>query len=573
MRRVHRAAGRPECRRKRAESIDQKAREGGTPMTTRSRLRTTGAAITIACLAASVGIVTQATATTAPADSSPVLSKASSAAAPAGLPTVRNIPITASSHPFNGAAWQNVPIDLSQYGYTEKEYLISGKANVYNWIPGGNYQTEVLRSGDYATRMMVRMPKNMKKWSGNVNVEIVNMTAGYDWTAIWSALWERTLKDGDVYIGVTSKANIVPALQAFDAARYADLNWSNPLPPEQQACGRLPGEAGYNPNTSKLYENGLIWDILSQAGTLLKSNSKANPLGKAARNVILSGESQSSGYLLTYYRYFTPTATLANGKPIFDGYFAETLVGNAGAPINQCANTTTPLAADDPQRAAFPERSIPWIGINSQWDYPGVRNWTTPADANTATHKARFWELAGSNHGWEWQYLYGDANAEDLIKSGFDDPATYAWSCGVNNPEVPFYMAEKAAYEALKKWISTGKAPARAPRILTWASGVTDRTLYDPLNNGMGGIRYPMVAVPVASFGAGQYTLSGDCTGQIVPFDEPTLSALYPSKGYYLAQYKAATDQLVKDGFLLKDDVSKLLALAAANTSIPTQGS
>ena len=143
----------------------------------------------------------------------------------------------------------------------------------------------------------------------------------------------------------------------------------------------------------------------------------------------MSGESQSSNFLLTYYRWFTPSAKLANGKPVYDAYFAETQVGitagdanatiAAGTPINQCAQVTNPLAADDPQQTTFPQRSVPWIGINSQWDYPGVRGWTAPADSNTAKNKVRFWELAGSNHGWEWQYLYGDANAEDLLKAGF----------------------------------------------------------------------------------------------------------------------------------------------------------
>ena len=77
---------------------------------------------------------------------------------------------------------------------------------------------------------------------------------------------------------------------------------------------------------------------------------------------------------------------------------------------------------------------MPWIGINSTWDYPGVRGWTAPADSNTTTSKRRFWEIASANHGWEWQYLYGDANKDDLLKAGFYDPALYDWSCGANNP-------------------------------------------------------------------------------------------------------------------------------------------
>jgi hypothetical protein len=490
-----------------------------------------------------------------------------------GLPTTQLIPTTATSHPWNGAAWQNKPIDLSKYGYVEKEYYLSGQANVYNWVPYSNYSTQVTASGPYTTRMDIRRPANMKKWSGKVVVEIINMSAGYDWTAVWSALWQRVLADNDIYIGITSKPNVLPGMVAFDAARYGSLSFANPVPAAQQACGRLPDEAGYNPNLSKLYENGLIWDILTQTGRLLKSSSRDNPLGKPAKQVILSGESQGSNFLVTYYRYFTPAAFLPNGKPVYDGYFVETQVGIAGTAINQCANTATPLADDDPQKTTFPRRSVPWIGINSGWDYPGVRGWTAPADSNTADNKVRFWEIAGSNHGWEWQYLYGDASKDDLLKAGFGDPASYDWSCGDNNPEVPFYMAEKAAYEALKKWANGGAAPPRAPRILTHASTTIDTTLYDGLGNAMGGIRFPMVEAPVASFGPGQYALTGDCTTQIVPFSSATLSSLYPTRANYLAKYNAATDALLKGGFILKDDVKPLRDLANKVTSIQTQGS
>lgn len=486
------------------------------------------------------------------------------------LPTTHLIKTTATSHPFNGAAWQNKPINLSKLGYVEQEYTLSGRSNVYDWTPNGDFSTSVLRSGDYTTRLDVRRPKNMKHWSGKVVVEIINMSAGYDWTAIWSALWERVVKDHDIWVGVTSKPNVIPGMQQFDPQRYAGLSWTNPLPADQQACGSLPGDPGYNPNLSKLYENGLAWDMFTQTGRLLKSNSASNPLGARAKQVVLSGESQSANYMLTYYRFFTPSALLTNGKPVYDGYLAETNTGPAGAPINQCA---TPLATDDAQRA-FPDRAVPWAGINSQWDYPGARRWDTRPDANTKAAKHSFWQLAGSNHGWLWQYLYGDANKTDLLKAGFDDPATYDWSCGPNNPEIPLYMSEKALYEQLKRWISTGKAPAQAPRILHSpvdpGNGFDDKTTYDALNNAMGGIRYPMIQVPVASFGIGQYALTGDCTSQIVPFDQATLAALYPSKAYYLKQYKAATQQLLDNGYILKEDVQPLLRTAQQVTSIPT---
>jgi hypothetical protein len=66
------------------------------------------------------------------------------------LPQIEGpIPVTDTSHIWNGAAWQWVPIDLSDYGYVEKEYYVSGRAKVYQAVPYSDYQTQVLRSGPY----------------------------------------------------------------------------------------------------------------------------------------------------------------------------------------------------------------------------------------------------------------------------------------------------------------------------------------------------------------------------------------------------------------------------------------
>jgi hypothetical protein len=490
------------------------------------------------------------------------------------LPTTELIPTTRKSHPWNGAAWQNVPIDLAKRGYVEKEYYLSGVSNVYEWIPYTGYATKVTASGPYTTRMDVRMPKDMDEWSGDVVVEIINMSAGYDWTAVWSALWQRVLKNGDVYVGITSKPNVLPGLLRFDRKRYKRLNWANPVPAEQQTCGKLPRQKRYDPNLSRLYENGLVYDVLSQAGRLLKSSDASNPLGRPATQVLLSGESQSASLLLTYYRYFSRAAQLASGQPVYDGYLAETMVDIhsdlsgliPGDRISQCAPA---LPKDDPQDTTFPDRSAPWLGINSGWDYPGVRGWRAPADSDTATSRKAFWELAGSNHGWEWQYDYGDATKKDLLKAGFYDPATYAWSCTPNNPEVPFYMAEKAAYEHLQRWAAGGAAPPSAPRIKTHRTKKVDTTSYDRFGNARGGLRFPMVEVPIASFGPGQYALTGDCTDQIKPFSARVLRKLYPSRADYLKAYDRVTRALLRGGFVLKSDAKALRASARRVSSIP----
>ena len=92
-------------------------------------------------------------------------------AAPAGaatpLPQVTGpIAETASSYPFGAADHERVPEDLARVGYTEQEYFVSGKANVYNWPAPG---PAVVRTAGapYTTRILVRRPATASSFSGN----------------------------------------------------------------------------------------------------------------------------------------------------------------------------------------------------------------------------------------------------------------------------------------------------------------------------------------------------------------------------------------------------------------------
>ena len=465
------------------------------------------------------------------------------------------IPVTADSHPFNGAAWQHKPIMLNKYGYVEFEYFASGTANVYNNAPNAGFKLTTTASGPYNTRVIIRRPKDMKKFSGRVVVEIINMTAGYDWTAMWAALWERVVDNGDVYVGITSKPNVFDSMKTFDSTRYASLSMANPIAANEQVCGKLPEEAGYNPNLSKLYENGLAYDIFSQVGALMKTKGATNPIGKPAKYVYLAGESQSGNYLITYYKFVHPLATLS-GKPVYDGFIAEASISPSGSPINQCA---TALPSGDPQ-IRIPGRSEPIVLINSQWDFYPYRKSDPKPDSNTARDKSRTWEVSGSNHGWTFQYLYGDASEEDLAKIG---TSSGLWKCTKDRPEVPLYMPEKAMYEGLIKWVEKGKAPPSANRIVL-KPGTYDIE-YDANGNALGGLKMPMFAVPIATFGEGHYVLSNGCP-EIVPFSSEKLRELYGSNAQYVKRYTAVTEKLVRDGFLLEED-AKTLIRAASNTN------
>ena len=473
------------------------------------------------------------------------------------IPSVEGpIPVTAASHVWNGAEWQWVPIHLEAHGYVEEEHYVSGTANVYEVLPASDYQVKALRSGPYTTRIIVRRPANMRRWSGRVAVEIINMSAGYDWTANWAALWESIIERRDIYVGITSKPNVLPGMTRFDAARYGRLSFANPLPPAEQTCGRLPSESGYDPNLSRLYENGLAYDIFSQVGALLKSSSPMNPLGSPARRAYLVGESQSGGYINVYYKWIHQLARLPDGKPVFDGFLIEDFgTGpSSSAALHQCA---APLAADDPQRV-LNHHAEPLVVVNSQVFYPRVGR---PPNSDAPGNRFMLWMTAGASHGWTQQYDYSDAAREDLQKAGFvvGDGDFSHFTCDQRQPEIELYMFERTLYAYLDRWVSSGKAPPAAPD----PEIQNGQYVLDADGNILGGLRMPEMEVPIATY-RGTLTPSADCTSAVQPFSSQRLQQLYATHRLYTRAFKRAANGLVKQGFLLSTDARRLIARAKA---------
>ena len=76
----------------------------------------------------------------------------------ASIPAVKGpISVTADSYPFGAANRTNAPQDLSRAGYVEKEYLVSGFANVYDFDANGKVVVKTARA-PYTTRLLVRRP-------------------------------------------------------------------------------------------------------------------------------------------------------------------------------------------------------------------------------------------------------------------------------------------------------------------------------------------------------------------------------------------------------------------------------
>jgi hypothetical protein len=478
--------------------------------------------------------------------------------ASAPLKVTGPIEVTEKSYPFNAADHSTVPQDLAAFNYIEEEYFVSGKANVYDSDADRNV---IVRTPDapYTTRILIRRPADKSKFSGNVVVELNNPTALHDMDLQWMFCRDFFLENGDIWVGITVKPVAVKALKVFNPERYASLSMNNPQPPDQR-CEPKPGRLD---DTTSETENGLVWDIVSQVGALLKSDSESNPIRDyKVEYLIATGYSQTGGYLTTYINLIHPldTAKLEDGSPIDDGY----MIGDGDAfmfPINQCADAVPPGDSS----ITIKPRGVPIISVVTQ----GLLNMTIPArrpDSDTPEDKYRRYEIPGSSHV-NQKSMDNKPCEADSRKAGV--PPTPANCAGVNEygvTDFPIEFFMNSAFNNLYTWLRIGTLPPRSEPIMTEKAEGTDQILIrlDEHGNALGGVRNPYVDVPVATYYGQSRPLDEESAffcmlgGYKEPFNSDKIKSLYPIREDYLDKVKAMADRMVTERFLTKSDGERI---------------
>ena len=272
------------------------------------------------------------------------------------------LPTTATSHAFGAAAYQGVPEDLAAKGYEEREYTISGTANVYDWPAPG---PAVVRTAGapYTTRILVRRPIKGARSSGTVVVEPLNPSNLFDLNIGWAMMNRQLVANGDTWVGVTVKPVSIVALQRFDPQRYAALSMANPLGlDDPRNCTTVAADS------SRTTENGLAWDIMSQVGRLVAADDARNPAryapGRPPAKVYGFGYSQTGGYMYDYVNGIRPLALRAPGRQVYDGYIGAVGGGAfvGAGPIKQCSPGPP---RGDPRRQ-FGNVGVPCVHVMSQ---------------------------------------------------------------------------------------------------------------------------------------------------------------------------------------------------------------
>jgi hypothetical protein len=464
-----------------------------------------------------------------------------------GLPPVRVVgplSVTADSYPFGAADHTRVPEDLKKVGYVEEEFLVSGVANVYDWTSDGPARVRTANA-PYTTRVLIRRPADRARFSGTAILEPLNPSNRFDLNIGWAISHAQFVRNGDAWVGVTSKPISVVAMKAFNATRYAPLSWANSLPEgDPQNCATVAGDS------ARTTENGLIWDVLRQVGAWVKSRERSNPLNygresqTTVQRVYAWGYSQSGNFLVTYLNAIHPLDVRAFGKPLFDAYFLAVPSGLTA--IHQCAQAPGP---GDPRRQ-IASAGIPVMRVVTLSEYLRVDK---RHDSDTPPDLFRHYEVAGAAHATPDELTFAAAPA-DIVKAGIAVPPM---ECNEGpRSRFPNSVAFNAALRNLDEWVRKRTAPPRAEPIVV-ESG---KPVLDEHGNVKGGVRSPYVDVPTSSW-TGSSTGASFCfiAGHEIPFTRERVRSLYPTHAAYVDAVRKNVADLVSKRFIVREDGEELL--------------
>jgi hypothetical protein len=458
------------------------------------------------------------------------------------VPKATPLGFTADSYAFNSASRDLQPLDLASRGYTEEEFILSGSANVYDWAADGSLTVKT-PNAPYADRILVRRPSTRARFSGTVVVELMNNARRFDWPMMWGYSHDYFMEHGDAWVGITLPG-AVQGLKKFNPTRYAAVSFANPGAP----C------ASGGKNAAPDQEEGLRWDLFSQVAAALKSGAPGSPMaGFKVERVFMTTQ---AGDIVTYINAVHPRATLANGKPAFDGYMIKNPAG--AVRISQCAPGP---AQGDPRRVVKPV-NVPIVAVVAQGEVIGNLA-SRRLDSDDPAGRYRLYEIAGIAHIENYPYSALPSFADQITAVGAAQ-GTPDWPFNAKcEPEIPLgdnpllKYSYDAAFLNLDQWMRKGMEPPKADRILVKDGAI----VLDESGNGIGGVRSPFVDVPAATY----YTTSsgpGTCAelGHAAPFDQARIKKLYPDAKEYSSKVAQSIDRMTKERFLTESDAKRLKA-------------
>ena len=412
--------------------------------------------------------------------------------------------------------------------------------------------------------MLVRRPADQARFSGNVVIEILNASAMMDIDRMWVNTWQYLTRNGDIYIGVTSKGHVVDTLKRFDPARYEAMNWANPMPDREEPTG---GIFSFLPQ----FESGLYWDMQVELVKLLRTDSELNPIREYGKTYLyLLGWSQSGSYMSRILRSFAYQPENMENGPLFDGYL-EAGADCALAPINAYELRATDgvmMGGGSVPTSEVQMSREPYIAINTESENRGA-NWA--GDSDLPDYKFRTYQIAGTSHDAYYNMItyYEGHLREDAKKNCCELQFS---GCEGEPLDTPYQYIFQAALRNLYLWVREEIPAPHAPKIDTVPAGEKDfdaltlmhkaskmkyENKKDLFGNTTGGIRMAAMDYPVGRYQSYSTRADGSFDpmfGTVFPFPAEQLTAMYGSLAHYRELVERSAEETIALGFLLRED-------------------
>ena len=529
------------------------------------RVRSRRACMALAVLASSFGSFSAASVVTAAPPASAAMT-ASSGSVPS--PNVQGPILPTSGISFLGSTL----FPLSQVGYEESEYFLSGTATSYTsatpLAEDGKWHVTAASTAPYTTRVIVYRPIDPNKFDGTVDVEWLNVTGGIDAAAAWLTGHAEEVRAGMAYVGVDAQAGGIYGV-AGSVATAEGAGGIKQTDPARYGALTHPGDS-------------YSYSIFEQAGEAVHASAAKLLGGLKPQRVVAIGESQSAFRLVTYLDAIEP---MSSG--VYDGYLVYSRGGD-GANLSQ---TPQPNVSTPNPTYIRTDLHVPVLMFETEADLMTLGYLTA---RQPATRYIREWETAGTAHDDTYGLIYSrqdnlngaaDEQAFSSMQNPPTDPIPGIIDCGAPINAGSHTYELRAAVAGIDHWVRTGNAPRQSLRLEVNASKTGFVT--DANGNALGGIRTPQVVAPVAKLSGigqpgsvtasapGQATSSPSTAvgagvlcgifGTTVPLSASQLASLYPTHTDFVKKWDAATTADVHEGYLLEPDARTLDKVAAAS--------
>ncbi len=412
--------------------------------------------------------------------------------------------------------------DIRASGFIEEEWRLQGQAKTYSsvgtWGRDGQWTVSPRSTPEaYETRLLVRRPQDPARFHGVVLVEWMNTSLGLEVDGVWMATRDELLREGYAWVGVSAERAGIQQLQSGFPQRYA---------------------------TAHIRNSDLGFDIYTQAARLVRQAALGwGPSGRPASDIklISAGYSKSASYLISYANAFQPLTRA------FDGFYLRGATPAAIQVNDYGLNVVMPQWRSDIR--------VPVMQVQTEGEVKA----SFPLSDTPDAAMVRYWEIAGAVH--------FDRHMQDQTVAIGQPWGLRAPPCLRPTNQLPAYLVDHAALDGLKRWITTGHLPPKAPRLQRSARGWLE---YDEVGNVKGGIRLPQVALSVAEYSAygnlpmtwpslwtGFYCVAGGAQTPIAP---EALKARFPQgrpdAEALAAQARQHAQELVQRGFLKAADLT-----------------